>query len=150
MLPAPLLQTWFAGQEYANGLVDVLLGEAEPGGRLPTTLPLLLEHSPAFGNFPGESSEVRYGEGLLIGYRWYEARRLPVRFPFGHGLSYTTFEIGHAAASRARASRAGERLRVEVPVTNTGAPAGLGGRRSSTWPRPAAATRLPERHAPRP
>ena len=68
-----LLQTWFAGQEHANALVDVLLGEAEPGGRLPTTLPLLLEHSPAYGNFPGESSEVPYGEGLLMGYRWYEA-----------------------------------------------------------------------------
>src|ERR1017187_2221991 len=59
-----VLQTWFAGQEHANALVDVLLGDAEPGGRLPTTLPLLLEHSPAYGNFPGESSEVRYGEGL--------------------------------------------------------------------------------------
>ena len=70
-----VLQAWFAGQEYANGLVDVLLGESDPGGRLPTTLPLRIEHAPAFGNFPGESSEVRYGEGLLIGYRWYEAHR---------------------------------------------------------------------------
>jgi beta-glucosidase len=114
-----VLQTWFAGQELANALVDVLLGEAEPGGRLPTTLPLLLEHSPAYGNFPGESSEVRYGEGLLIGYRWYEARRLPVRFPFGHGLSYTTFDIGKPSVSSSRLAP-GERLRVEVPVTNTG------------------------------
>ncbi len=114
-----VLQTWFAGQELANALVDVLLGEAEPGGRLPTTLPLLLEHSPAYGNFPGESSEVRYGEGLLIGYRWYEARRLPVRFPFGHGLSYTTFDIGKPSLSSSRLAP-GERLRVEVPVTNTG------------------------------
>ncbi len=115
-----LLQTWFAGQEHANALVDVLLGDAEPGGRLPTTLPLLLEHSPAYGNFPGESSEVRYGEGLLMGYRWYEARRLPVRFPFGHGLSYTTFEIGKPRLASSRLA-AGERLRVEIPVTNTGA-----------------------------
>jgi beta-glucosidase len=114
-----LLQTWFAGQEHANALVDVLLGDAEPGGRLPTTLPLLLEHSPAYGNFPGESSEVRYGEGLLMGYRWYEARRLPVRFPFGHGLSYTTFEIGKPSLSSGRLA-AGERLRVDVAVTNTG------------------------------
>jgi beta-glucosidase len=115
-----VLQTWFAGQEHANALVDVLLGDAEPGGRLPTTLPLLLEHSPAYGNFPGESSEVRYGEGLLMGYRWYEARRLPVRFAFGHGLSYTTFEIGKPCLSSPRLA-AGERLRVEIPVTNTGA-----------------------------
>ena len=53
-----------------------------------------LEHNPSYGNFPGENGEVRYGEGLLVGYRWYEARRLPTRFPFGHGLSYTTFELG--------------------------------------------------------
>jgi beta-glucosidase len=114
-----VLQAWFAGQEYANGLVDVLLGESDPGGRLPTTLPLRIEHAPAFGNFPGESSEVRYGEGLLIGYRWYEARRLPVRFPFGHGLSYTTFAIGVPRLSTPRLA-AGERLRIEVDVTNTG------------------------------
>ena len=104
-----VLQAWFAGQEYANGLVDVLLGEADPGGRLPTTLPLRIEHTPAFGNFPGESSEVRYGEGLLIGYRWYEARRLAVRFPFGHGLSYTTFAIGAPRLSSRRLG-AGARL----------------------------------------
>ncbi|MGD1053724.1 MAG: glycoside hydrolase family 3 C-terminal domain-containing protein [Candidatus Dormibacteria bacterium] len=116
---AALLQTWFAGQEYANALVDVLLGEAEPGGRLPTTLPLCIEHTPAFGNFPGEISEVRYGEGLLMGYRWYEARKLAVRFPFGHGLSYTTFEIGTPRLSRPRLA-AGERLQIEIPVTDTG------------------------------
>ena len=104
-----LLQVWFAGQEYANALVDVLFGESEPGGRLPTTLPLRIEHTPAFGNFPGESSQVRYGEGLLMGYRWYEARRLPVRFPFGHGLSYTSFEIGPPRLSTLRLAP-GERL----------------------------------------
>ena len=114
-----LLQVWFAGQEGADALVDVVLGEAEPGGRLPTTQPLRLEHTPAFGNFPAESSQVRYGEGLLVGYRWYEARRLPVRFPFGHGLSYTTFEIGEPRLS-ATTVGAGDRLRVEVTVTNTG------------------------------
>jgi beta-glucosidase len=114
-----VLQAWFAGQEYAGGLVDVLLGEADPGGRLPTTLPLRIEHAPAFGNFPGESSEVRYGEGLLIGYRWYEARHLPVRFPFGHGLSYTTFALGAPRLSSARLA-AGGRLRIELEVTNTG------------------------------
>jgi beta-glucosidase len=114
-----LLQTWFAGQELANALVDVLFGDAEPGGRLPTTLPLLLAHSPAYGNFPGESSEVHYGERLLMGYRWYEARGLPVRFPFGHGLSYTTFEIGPARLPSPRLASGG-RLQVDVAVTNTG------------------------------
>ncbi|MGA8014587.1 MAG: glycoside hydrolase family 3 C-terminal domain-containing protein [Candidatus Dormiibacterota bacterium] len=114
-----LLQVWFAGQELARALVDVLVGDAEPGGRLPTTIPLRVEHTPAFGNFPGESSQVRYGEGLLVGYRWYEARHLPVRYPFGHGLSYTTFEIGPPHLSAVRLGR-GERLRLEVTVTNTG------------------------------
>jgi beta-glucosidase len=114
-----LLQTWFAGQEYANALVDVLFGEAEPAGRLPTTLPTCIEHTPAFGNFPGEISEVRYGEGLLMGYRWYEARKLAVRFPFGHGLSYTTFTIGVPRPSSPRLAP-GERLQLEVEVTNTG------------------------------
>lgn len=139
-----VLQTWFAGQELANALVDVLLGEAEPGGRLPTTLPLLLEHSPAYGNFPGESSQVRYGEGLLIGYRWYEARRLPVRFPFGHGLSYTTFEIGKPSLSNSRLAP-GERLRVDVPVTNTGARRGSEAVQLYVAP-PGGGSGSPERH----
>ena len=89
-----VLISWFGGQEMANALADVLTGALDPGGRLPTTQPLRLEHNPSYGNFPGENGEVRYGEGVLIGYRWYDARSLPVRFPFGHGLSYASFEIG--------------------------------------------------------
>jgi beta-glucosidase len=116
---AALLQCWFAGQELGNALAAVLFGDADPGGRLPLTIPERLEHAPAFGNFPAESSSVRYGEGLLMGYRWYEARHLPVLFPFGHGLSYTTFEYGRPRTS-ARRLPAGGRLEVEVDVTNTG------------------------------
>jgi len=119
-----LLQTWFGGQEMANRLAEVLLGDAEPAGRLPMTLPLRLEHNPSFGNFPGENGQVRYGEGVLVGYRWYEARHLPTRFPFGHGGSYTTFAVGEprlsVASSSAGSLRAGERLVASVPVTNTG------------------------------
>jgi beta-glucosidase len=113
-----ILQAWFGGQEMANALADVLTGAAEPAGRLPTTLPLRLEHNPAFGNFPGENSEVRYGEGLLVGYRWYDTRHLPVRFPFGHGLSYSSFTIGPPLAP-ARFTP-GEPLVIDVPVENTG------------------------------
>jgi beta-glucosidase len=120
-----LLQTWFGGQEMAGGLADVLLGDAEPAGRLPMTLPVRLEHNPSFGNFPGENGRVRYGEGVLVGYRWYEARRLPTRYPFGHGGSYTTFAVGEPALSApsitAAALSADEPLAVTVPVTNTGA-----------------------------
>ena len=119
-----VLQIWFGGQEMAGGLADVLLGDAEPAGRLPMTLPERLEHNPSFGNFPGESGRVRYGEGVLVGYRWYEARHLPTRYPFGHGGSYTRFAIGEPTVSRPSTTTAelaaGERLVVTVPVTNTG------------------------------
>ena len=115
-----LLQTWFGGQEMAGGLADVLLGDAEPAGRLPMTLPERLEHNPSFGNFPGEGGRLRYGEGVLVGYRWYEARHLPTRYPFGHGGSYTRFTVGEPVLSAAATVAAGERLAVTVPVTNTG------------------------------
>jgi beta-glucosidase len=115
-----VLQAWFGGQELGHALTDVLFGDTDPGGRLPTTYPVRIEHTPAFGNFPGESSHTRYGEGPLIGYRWYDARHLPVQYPFGYGLSYTTFEIGAPVLSAARLE-AGGRVEIDVPVTNTGA-----------------------------
>ena len=118
-----IVQVWFGGQEAGNGVVDVLTGEVDPGGRLPQTIPERLEHNPSFGNFPPENGEIRYGEGLLVGYRWYEARHLPSRFPFGHGLSYTTFSIGPPRLS-STALVDGEALVVEVDVTNTGSRAG--------------------------
>ena len=108
------MQGWFGGQEMAGALVDVLFGDTDPSGRLPTTVPVRMEHNPSFGNFPGENAEVRYGESIFVGYRWYDARKLPVRFPFGHGLSYSTFEIGAPAITH------GPSMRVDVPVTNTG------------------------------
>jgi beta-glucosidase len=108
---AAVLQMWFGGQEMGPALAEVLAGVREPGGRLPTTIPLRLEHNPSYGNFPGENGEVRYGEGVLVGYRWYEARHLPVRFPFGHGLAYTSFAIGAPMVTGQR---------VEVEVRNTG------------------------------
>ena len=115
-----LLQIWFGGQEMGSALADVLVGRAEPGGRLPMTIPARLEHSPAFGNFPGENGQVRYGEGLFVGYRWYESRQLPVCFPFGHGLSYTAFELGEPVTS-STSIRPDQPIRIEVPVSNIGA-----------------------------
>jgi len=114
-----LLQIWFGGQEMADALVDVLFGDAEPGGRLPTTFPVRLEHNPSYGNFPAENGRINYGEGVLVGYRWYDARHLPVRFPFGHGLSYSSFSVGAPALSSTTFT-AGDTLAVEVAVTNTG------------------------------
>lgn len=118
-----LLLCWFGGQELAHALTDIVFGDDEPGGRLPFSIPKRLEHTPAFGNFPAESSSVRYGEGQLVGYRWYDARQLPVLFPFGHGLSYTSFSIGPAKLSADRIGPGGA-ISVEVEVQNTGARAG--------------------------
>jgi beta-glucosidase len=107
----------------SQALARVLTGHSEPGGRLPTTFPLRLEHNPSYGNFPGENDEVHYGEGVLVGYRWYEARHLPVRFPFGHGLSYTTFAIGEPRPSTTSLAVGGT-LTLDVAVTNVGERAG--------------------------
>ncbi|MCU1395929.1 MAG: glycoside hydrolase, family 3 domain protein [Ilumatobacteraceae bacterium] len=117
-----VLQVWFGGQEMANALADVLFGDAEPSGRLPTTFPSCIEQTPSYGNFPGEHGQIRYGEGVLMGYRWYEARRLPVPFAFGHGLSYTSFEIGAPTVDDTFA--ADGRITVTVAVTNTGSRSG--------------------------
>jgi beta-glucosidase len=118
-----VLQAWFGGQEMANALVDVLFGDAEPAGRLPTTFPQRIEHTPSFGNFPGEHGQVRYGEGLLMGYRWYEARRLPVAFAFGHGMSYTSFAFDTPRISCAAVPASAlleQTVSIVVPITNTG------------------------------
>jgi beta-glucosidase len=118
-----VLQCWFGGQEMGEALADVLVGSAEPGGRLPTTIPFRLEHSPSHANFPGENGELRYGEGVFMGYRGYEhGDRLP-RFPFGHGLSYTTCEIGAPTLS-ATTLASGALITVSVPVVNRGDRAG--------------------------
>ena len=114
-----IAQVWFGGQEAGNAVVDVLTGAADPGGRLPTTIPVRLEHNPSYGNFPPEHGEIRYGEGVLVGYRWYEARHLPTRFPFGHGLSYSSFSIGAPRLS-STTWEPGSTVVVEVDVTNTG------------------------------
>jgi beta-glucosidase len=116
---AAVLQVWFGGQEMGNAVADVLTGAAEPSGRLPTTFPVRVEDNPSYGNFPGENGEVRYGEGVLVGYRWYDARHLPARFPFGHGGSYTTFAVGTPVLSSPTFAR-GDALTVDVEVVNTG------------------------------
>jgi beta-glucosidase len=120
---AAILQVWFGGQEMASALAAVLAGLEEPGGRLPVSLPARIEDTPAYPTFPGERSEIRYGEGLLVGYRWYESRKIDVTFPFGHGLSYTTFVLGQPVLSTASLVPGGE-LIVTVPVTNSGTRAG--------------------------
>ncbi|WP_308491886.1 glycoside hydrolase family 3 C-terminal domain-containing protein [Microbacterium terrisoli] len=115
-----IVEGWLLGQAGGSATADVLLGAVNPSGRLTETIPLRLEDSPSYGGFPGEFGHVRYGEGVLVGYRWYDARGLEVAYPFGHGLSYTTFSYGDAAAA---VTSSGD-VTVTVPVTNTGAVAG--------------------------
>src|SRR5437879_8187581 len=104
----------------AAALAGVMPGAAEPGGRLATTIPMRIEHNPSYDNFPGENGEVRYGEGVFMGYRGYEHRALDRRYPFGHGLGYTTFALGEPRLSSPTIA-AGGSLTASVPVTNTGA-----------------------------
>jgi beta-glucosidase len=111
-----VLQLWFPGQELGDALVDVLTGDAEPGGRLPTTFPRRLEDTPAFAHYPGRDGKAVYAEGLFIGHRWYDREGIEPLFPFGHGLGYTTFELGTAAVS----GGVDEGVTVEVDVRNTG------------------------------
>lgn len=88
---AALVQAWYPGQECGNAIADVLFGDVTPSGKLPQTFPVRLEDNPAYINYPGENGKVYYGEGLFVGYRYYERKRIAPLFPFGFGLSYTTF-----------------------------------------------------------
>jgi len=117
-----VLQAWFGGQELGNAVADVVFGAHNPSGRLPTTFPVRIEDTPSFTSDPGENGRVCYGEGLFIGYRWYDARDIAPRFPFGHGLSYTEFHYGPLRVEPQ--PRRGEPIRVSLEVTNSGARAG--------------------------
>jgi beta-glucosidase len=120
------LQIWFGGQEAGRALADVLFGDADPGGRLPTTFPRRLEDTPAYLGYPGEHGHVLYGEGVFAGHRAYDARGVEPLFPFGHGLSYTRFEYGEPQARvEEAADEAGDvQVRIAVDVTNVGERAG--------------------------
>jgi beta-glucosidase len=87
-----IVEFWLTGQAHGDSIVDVLTGGVDPAGRLAETIPVRLEDTPAFLDFPGDVGHVRYAEGIHVGYRWYDARKLDVDYPFGHGLSYTTFD----------------------------------------------------------
>jgi len=114
-----VLQSWYLGQEMGNAITDVLFGEVDPGGRLPTSFPKRVEHNPAQINYPGENGKVRYGEGLFVGYRYYDAKKIDPLFPFGHGLSYTTFSY-----DALNVEKIGDEIKVQVVVTNAGSRAG--------------------------
>ncbi|HEY8718061.1 glycoside hydrolase family 3 C-terminal domain-containing protein [Pengzhenrongella sp.] len=118
-----VLEGWLGGQAGGSAVVDLLLGAVNPSGKLAETVPVQYADNPTIGAFPGEHGTVRYGEGLLIGYRWYDAHALEVAYPFGHGLSYTTFEYSDLATT-VHDDGAAPSLEVSLTVANTGAVAG--------------------------
>jgi beta-glucosidase len=118
-----IVQYWFCGQEGGNALARVLFGEVNPSGKLPFTFPRTLADSPAHATGNYNPSKVNYAEGVLVGYRWFDEKKIEPLFPFGFGLSYTTFKIGEPALS-AKELRKGGNLTVKVAVTNTGKRAG--------------------------
>jgi beta-glucosidase len=114
-----VLQMWFPGQENGNALADVLFGDVNPSGKLPTTFPKRLQDNPAYINYPGENGKVYYGEGLFVGYRYYDKKGIEPLFPFGFGLSYTTFEYSNLAVN-SQQYKPGDEIKVSLEVKNTG------------------------------
>lgn len=119
---AGIMQSWYAGQETGNAIADVLVGAAEPGGRLAQSFPARWSDNPAFSQdprvYPGLDGEVEYREGVFIGYRHYEQHGIKPLFPFGFGLSYTSFDYGALTLDLSDLDNG--RLRAKVEVTNTG------------------------------
>ncbi|MDF1477812.1 glycoside hydrolase family 3 C-terminal domain-containing protein [Leifsonia sp. H3M29-4] len=116
LVPA-VLETWLLGQAAGSAIAEVVFGVVAPSGRLAESIPLRLEDNPSYLNFPGERDVVRYGEGVFVGYRHYETVGRAVRYPFGHGLTYTRFDYADLEIAR-------DGVRVAVTVTNVGDRAG--------------------------
>ena len=116
---AAILEAYLGGQAGGGAIADVLLGVSEPGGRLAESFPMAQQDVAADRNFPGGLTQVEYREGLYVGYRFHDSAGVPARFPFGHGLSYTTFEYGGLASRKTS-----DGYTVTVTVTNTGKRAG--------------------------
>jgi len=116
---AAILEAWYPGQEDGNALADVLTGQVNPSARLPTTFLAKWEDSPAYGHYPGQNDTVEYAEGIFVGYRYFESKRLPVLFPFGYGLSYTNFAYSDLHISP-KAIKPNEKMEVSFSLRNTG------------------------------
>jgi beta-glucosidase len=114
-----VLEQWYGGQEAGNALADVLFGDRSPSGKLPTTFPVRFEDNPAFINYPGENGEVHYGENIFVGYRYYDEKNVEPLFPFGHGLSYTTFAYDNVRLN-GKSFGPNDEIVVSVDVSNTG------------------------------
>ncbi len=111
-----ILYAWYPGQECGNAMADVLTGVTNPSGKMPTTIPMRYDDNAALPNYPGADSEVRYEEGVFIGYRHHDSKNIEPRFAFGHGLSYTNFVYGSIDVERT----GGGSVVASLDVTNTG------------------------------
>ena len=114
-----LLETWLGGQAGAGGAADVLFGKINPSGKLAETFPMRLEDTPAYMNFPGEEGEVLYGERIFVGYRHFDKKKINPLFPFGYGLSYTTFYYSDLKVSNKNITD-NEGLTVSLKIKNIG------------------------------
>ncbi len=118
-----VIEAYLGGQAVGGATRAVLYGEVNPCGRLPESFPVQLEDNPSYLTYGGEGNTAVYSEGVFVGYRYYDRKKMRVLFPFGHGLSYTTFEYANLTVSAQRL-RDTDTLTVTVDVTNTGKAAG--------------------------
>ena len=120
-----VIEAWYPGQQDGNSIADILYGRVDPSGKLPVTFPVSLSDVPAStpAQWPGENGKIDYSEGLLVGYRWYDAKKIAPLFPFGFGLTYTSFSFSDLTMSPTTLSDGGTTT-ATVDVTNTGSVAG--------------------------
>jgi beta-glucosidase len=116
-----ILWSWYGGMEAGNAVVDILSGRVNPSGKLPFTMPVVLDQSPAhaLGNFPGRGLKVNYEEDILVGYRWFDTKKIQPQFPFGYGLSYTGFAISSFSTDK-KTYGADDTIRAKFVIKNTG------------------------------
>lgn len=117
---AAILELYLGGQGVGEASDRLLYGEVNPSGRLAESFPYRLEDNPSYLNFPGDGKKVAYAEGVYVGYRHYEAKKVPVRWAFGHGLSYTTYEYNNLRFSKERMNDGDATVEVSIDVMNTG------------------------------
>ncbi len=114
-----LIEAFYPGQEGGHALADILFGDVNPSGKLPLTFPKRWKDSPAYGSYPGTKEIADYKEGIYVGYRYFDKKKTKPLFPFGHGLSYTTFKYGNLRVTPSRIKPA-DTLTVQLTVKNTG------------------------------
>jgi beta-glucosidase len=125
-----LIEAWYPGQEDGNAIAAILYGDVDPAGKLPLTFPRTATNIPTGTprQWPGVNGDSTYSEKLDVGYRWYDAKNIEPLFPFGYGLSYTTFKLSHLSITPKRldgaADTSGAEVKIELEVANTGARVG--------------------------